>query len=359
VAHELVHVRQYHNRGKSLHSFGKAYFLGFLRAGFSYSKNSMEVEAFDFHRCFQERLFSKIAVPELWRTTVLKELTSFAPFTLNGQQHYLAYKKSSGHAEIDRIHADAKGIDTIWSTKTGENWTKGWTAFVPFALGGKPHYLAYKAGSGQVNIDRIRPDGKGVDAIWPTQGTETWSKGWTSFVPFLLGGKPHYVAYKVSNGQVNIDRIRPDGQGVDTVWPAQPGVKWQPGWTSFVPFLLNGKPHHLAYQSSTGKVHIDRIRPGGQGVDTLVETSWSRGWTSMIGFVLNGRPHILSYRKSSGYAKLSSVNDSGTETQSLWCDQWTKGWTAFFPFDLNGKRHHLTYKTGEGTLAIDVVEVVP
>lgn len=29
-----------------------------------------------------------------------------------------------------------------------------------------------------------------------------------------------------------------------------------------MPFELNGKPHYLAYNSSTGRVTINRIRPG-------------------------------------------------------------------------------------------------
>ena len=80
------------------------------------------------------------------------------------------------YANIGRIRSDGHGVDIIWSATGNEKWTKGWTAFVPFLLGGKPHYLAYKSGSGQVAIDRIRPDGQGVDTIWPTQGVVKFTK---------------------------------------------------------------------------------------------------------------------------------------------------------------------------------------
>ena len=294
LAHELVHVRQYHNRGKSLYKFGKAYFRGYYDAGFSYAKNSMEVDAFAFNRCFQERLFSHIAVHEIWRSTLVKGLTSIMPFRLNNQQHFLAYKSSDGTANIGRIRSDGHGVDIIWSATGNQKWTKGWTAFVPFLLGGKPHYLAYKSGSGQVAIDRIRANGQGVDAIWPTQGVAKFTKGWTAFVPFRLGGKPHYLAYKSGSGQVAIDRIRPDGQGVDTIWPTQGVVKFTKGWTAFVPFVLNGQPHYLAYKVGTGAVHIDRIRADGQGVDNVWKGQWSKGWTSIMGFELQGKPHVLT-----------------------------------------------------------------
>ena len=353
LAHEMVHVRQYHNRGKSLHDFGKDYFRGFYDAGFDDKKNRMEVEASDFHKCFQTRLFSGIIIKELFRSTLLTELTSFMPFKLNAQQHFLSYKSSSGAVRIARINLAANSIDTIFM----DQWTSGWTSFVPFLLGGKPHYLAYKSGSGQVDIDRIRPDGSGVDTIW--QASPKWTAGWTSFLPFTLGGKPHYLAYKLGSGEVDIDRIRPDGQGVDTIWQASP--KWTTGWTSFVPFVLNGEPHYLAYKVGTGTVHIDRIRPGGDGIDNVWKGQWTKGWSSMIAFDFKGpnqtkgTPHILTYKNGTGYVHLESINDGGLGTTTVWCDQWTKGWTAFFPFTLNGKPFHLAYKKDAGTVAIDSV----
>jgi hypothetical protein len=358
LAHELVHVRQYHNLGKSLYKFGKAYFRGLYEADFSYIKNHMEVEAIHFHRCFQTRLFSSIAIREMWRSTLVKGFTSVMPFVLNSQQHFLAYNSSDGTAKIGRIHSDGTGSDTIWSTTTSQKWTKGWTSFVPFVLGGKPYYLAYKSGSGQVAIDRIRADGKGVDTIWPSQGVEKWTKGWTSFVPFSLGGKPCYLAYKRGNGEVAIDRIRADGKGVDTLWPTQGVEKWTKGWSSFVPFVMNGAPHYLAYKEGSGTVHIDRIRDGGQGVDNVWQGQWSDKWTSMIGFRFQGRPHILSYKNEWGYAHVDSVNDGGVGTTHLWCDKWTKGWTAFFPFSLNAKPFHFVYKKNAGTAAIDSIGAV-
>jgi hypothetical protein len=35
--------------------------------------------------------------------------------------------------------------------------------------------------------------------------------------------------------------------------------QWTGGWTSFVPFVLNGKPFHLAYKIKAGTPAIDSI----------------------------------------------------------------------------------------------------
>jgi hypothetical protein len=364
LSHEMVHVRQFHNLDRSLFSFGKHYFRGFFESGFSYTGNRMEVEAYNFEECFKTRFKSPISVPEIWRETWTKGWTNFMPFVLNNRSHYLAYKTHDGTVNIDRVRDDAQGVDTIWPPDPNEKWSTAWTSFVPFMLNGQPHYLAYKVDNGEVQIDRIRPDGKGIDNIWKS----TWKTGWTSFVPFTLNGTPHYIAYKMETGEVDFDRIRPDGLGADTIAE----TKWTKGWTSFVPFQLNNRPHYLSYKLGTGEVDIDRIWPDGKGVDTIGEAKWTTGWTSLIGFTLNGKPHILSYKgpfkswlppygffeqEGSGYTHVDRIKDDGSGTEVIWCDEWTGNWTSFVPFELSGVPHHLAYKAEEGTAAIDIVHV--
>lgn len=363
LAHEMVHVRQFHQHGESFYSFGKAYFRGFYQAGFSYAKNPMEAEAFEFENCFLMRVLSPIEVPEVWRSQWTTGWSSFMPFLLNNAPHYLAYKVNDGVVNIDRLRPDGQGVDTIWSPPAGKRWTRGWSSFVPFVLNGMPHYLACKVASGEVDIDRIRSDGQGVDTIWEGQ----WTGGWTSFVPFDLNGMPHYLAYKLATGEVDIDRVRPDGRGVETIWEAT----WTKGWTNFAPFHLNGVPHYLAYKVGTGEVDIDRIRPTGIGVDTVGEAQWKKGWTSIVSFLFNGEPHLLSYKgpmkwlglpyapigpDGSGYVHIDRVLPDGSGTDTIWCDQWTGGWTSFLPFTSMGQAFHLTYKAKVGTAAIDIVK---
>lgn len=229
-----------------------------------------------------------------------------------------------------------------------DDWSTGWTTFMPFMLGGQPHYLAYKEGSGQVSLDRIKPNRHGVDTLW-SGDAGSWTTGWTNFMPFTLGGQPHYLAYKVKTGQVTIDRIRPTGNGVDTVW----GGSWTTGWTTFMPLTLNGQPHYLAYKVETGQVTIDCIRPDGQNVDTIWSGTWTTGWTTFMPFMFNGQPHYLGYKVKTGQVTIDRIRSDGQGVDTVWRGTWSKGWTTFVPFIWGGQPHYLAYKVDSGQFSVD------
>ena len=180
----------------------------------------------------------------------------------------------------------------VWRLGLGEvwrgTWNKGWSSIVPLQMGDIAHYLAYKTGNGEVAIDRMRPDGQDVDTLWK----DTWTTGWSAFVPFTRNGTQYYLAYKVKTGRVVIDRVRPDGQGVDNAWEDI----WTTGWTSLVPFTLRGEPHYLAYKVDTGDVSVDRIRPDASGIDTIWSGKWTRGWTGFAILPMSANPLLFSIK---------------------------------------------------------------
>ena len=54
------------------------------------------------------------------------------------------------------------------------------------------HLLRYKSTTGLAAFSKIKAGGLGIQAL----GTATWTKSWTTFSPFTLAGKGHYLAYK-------------------------------------------------------------------------------------------------------------------------------------------------------------------
>jgi hypothetical protein len=86
---------------------------------------------------------------------------------------------------------------------------------------------------------------------------DRWTAGWSSLVPFQLNGVPHLLSYKIGDGTVAIDRFNPDGKATTELWRDT----WTAGWSSLVPFQLNGVPHLLSYKIGDGTVAIDRIDP--------------------------------------------------------------------------------------------------
>jgi len=290
--------------------------------------------------------------PETFGSTWGTGWTSIVPLTLQGSPHFLSYKNppadlppgTKGKVELDLLRPDASDVDTIFE----DHWSAGWTSMMPFTLGGQPHLLSYKEGSGSVAIDRIRPDGTGVDSLFGS----TWGTGWTSFVPFELGGQPNFLSYKLATGKVEIGRIRPDGSEVDVDTTFED--TWSTGWTLFAPLQLRGKPHFLSYKGAEGRVDIDRLRPDGSGSDTVFSEKWWKGWTTLTPFTLAGDQFVLAYNVTSGDVSIFYIFPAGDgfTVQETFRDTWTLGWTTIVPFVFQGEPHYLAYKLDTGSISI-------
>ena len=84
IAHELIHSRQYEQRGSSLIAFGRDYFKGYYASNFVYAKNFMEQGAYSFEERFIER-------------EAIKIVNIAARYSLNG-------------SSADRFYVDPKDI---------------------------------------------------------------------------------------------------------------------------------------------------------------------------------------------------------------------------------------------------------
>jgi Peptidase family M23 len=268
-------------------------------------------------------------------------MNSFMQFThTDGKRYEVAYKPGTGAVDIDRVNPG--GVSGVW----GGNWGKGWTHFTPFSVGGKPHFFAYKSSTGEVDFDRVNAGGLGATTI----GEGTWSKGWTNFMPFTLGGKPYYVAYNSLYGGANLDRINAAGNGASTLWSAN----WGKGWTHLMPFRLGGTQYFVAYKAGTGHVEIDKITGGGNSV-AITEVwagTWGKGWSHLVPMTHDGAVHMLRYKSTTGLASFDRIKAGGLGIQTLGSATWTKSWTTFSPFSVAGKGRIVAYKTGTGKFDI-------
>ena len=263
--------------------------------------------------------------------------------------HAIFYKSAAGGASWDKIRDDGTGSDQI----TGESWETGWTSVVPFRMGGQPHLLTYKTGSGDLDVDLIRPDGSTSDTIKDHQ----WSTGWTSIFSFEMGGEPHFFSYKSGNGRVSIDKFSAATLTFSATFPGQ----FNTGWSIVSPFDLGGQIFYLLYRGSDGKVAIDEIRPGATGVDTRFADQWSTGWAAFMPFVHGGRAHYLAYKSATGQVDIDRILPDLSGIENLYSGTMTPGITRFAPFSLNGWPHFISYQASapnEGSLhAIKVLEL--
>jgi hypothetical protein len=337
IAHELVHARQYRKAG-NLFEFGVEYFREYYRAGFKYAGNNLEEEADRWADCFMLKIGSAVQHDVTWKTGSAEwsaGWTNFTPFLVGGETYLLGYKTASGTLRLDRLLAGGAGIDVV----RRDDWGSGWTSFVPFALGGEPHVLVYKKSSGAVKLIKIRPPAEWIgdsSAPWYDELFRSeWQEGWTSFAPFSLGNEVHWLVYNRSSGAVRIDRVLPGGQGIEVRWRST----WGKGWSSFLPFLYLGEsgqlePHQLVYNDATGAVRVDRMKSDAQGVDGVWRDDWSSGWTNFVPLSANGRSY-LSY-KGPTFLGPTPVNGSGRmqvsdiqKYQVNGADRWTSpSWCA-------------------------------
>jgi len=269
-------------------------------------------------------------------------MNSFLNVDQLGSRYQLMYKPGTGASSIVELDPGGNGATGVWSS----TWSKGWTHFTPFRIGGNPYYFAYKSSTGQVAFDRVNPGGFGVTEL----GAGTWSKGWSHFMPFTLGGQPYYVAYKTTTGGANVDRINAAGNGASTLWSAS----WGKGWTHLAPFVQGGVQYFLAYQGGTGAVEIDKITGSGNSV-TITQvwsSTWGKGWSHIVPITHDGAVYLLKYRSTTGGVVIESVNNGGLGTAFRGSETWTTGWTAFSPYSISGQGHVLVYKIGTGSVRV-------
>ena len=56
--------------------------------------------------------------------------------------------------------------------------------------------LKYRSTTGIVSVERVNSGGAGTTF----RGSETWTKGWSAFSPYAIGGQGHVLIYKIGTG---------------------------------------------------------------------------------------------------------------------------------------------------------------
>ena len=93
-----------------------------------------------------------------------------------------------------------------------------------------------------------------------------------------------------------------------------------------MPLKHNGQRHLLGYKAATGAVKHMKFAAGGQGVETLGESSWTTGWTTFSPLLIDGDGHVLAYKAGSGRVKTLRLNVAGSSMSTVWTGAWTRGW---------------------------------
>jgi hypothetical protein len=281
---------------------------------------------------------------EVWRDTWTSGWTHFALVATAGPPVYVAYKAAEGAASIDRVDPDGHGVETIWTNAL----PPGSTSLFTLELADGPYLMSHDQATRHTEIRAIKPDGSGLDPnpVWEA----TWGNGYALFMPFRRGSDAFYIAYDAGNGGVAIDRVNPQGQDVTNVFDSS----WTLGWTHLTPFESSGDLYYLAYKQGDGHVSIDEISADGTQIKTAWTGEMKRGATWIDTFVVGGKRYFQLYDADDGFTHIWHFRKGASQwLERVWWGFWTPGWTSCLPLKLDSGPGHLVYKHDDGTAAID------
>ncbi len=131
-------------------------------------------------------------------------------------------------------------------------WTANWSHFKIFSLNGEQHLLSFRASTGEAAIGRFLPDGQGTEVLWRGQ----WTPDWTDFILIEWDSTYRYLlSYTRGIGTAAMDFVDVVWQGTTELWRN----RWAGEWTHFVLFEHQGFRQLLSYRSGDGTVAKDRF----------------------------------------------------------------------------------------------------
>jgi IgA Peptidase M64 len=203
------------------------------------------------------------------------------PFNLGGQQYVMAQSVASGRRVFYRID-ETGGVPNPSATLTA-TWDSGvggavWTHLGVFFFGGVPHIFSYAGWSGAFAVERIEADNAQPRLVWGTgvDLSALFQPGWTHIVTMDISGAPFVLAYDARSGSMQIQSLTPPGRGPNTF--IAPASFWGAGVGSIQPFGSN-QVYLLRTRPLAAKATLDLVRPGGFGVDMIVQLPIGPGVT--------------------------------------------------------------------------------
>jgi len=197
-----------------------------------------------------------------------KNWTHIKPLAFGPQTYLLAYDQLSGHAAIDRVNADGKGSAAVQKL----SWTKGWTSVEPFTLSGGQFLALYRGSTGQLKIVKLTPSASTVSVS--TVSNTTIPAGQSHVLPLVQNGAGTILSYDALTAVARFQKFSPDGVPyANAVATAQ----WTKGWTTFTPFVISGRPHVLLNKSVSGETGVVKLDAGFTSATKIGSQTWSTG----------------------------------------------------------------------------------
>ena len=228
------------------------------------------------------------------------------------------------------------------------DWSSGWTSAIPFEVGGAPYLFLLKYGDGHVHVHRFDADG----TIGPEVTRYDWSSGWSTVAFYETGGSTYLFLLKAGNGHVHVHRMNGDG----SVGPRVDTRDWSSGWTSAVPFTVGGQPYLFLLKQGNGHVHIHQINADGTIGGEVTRYDWSSGWSTVSFYTVGGSTYLFLLKESDGTVHIHQMNADGSVGTRVDTRNWSEGWTQARAFTAGGQSFLFLLKEGSGLVHIHALD---
>jgi hypothetical protein len=272
------------------------------------------------------------------------------PLTVKDEPVLIAVEEGGGTASAFRVGmGEHAGITAVASQF---ELAGPYDHIEPFVIGNKPHLLAYEAEDGDFTFFPIDDD---LHSAPPYRYTRTHepgvSAGFDTVSPMTIGGAVYYLCYDSKTGRVLIYSLAVTAHSPQAVAPLVSLPVWEHnwahGWVRFAFFELGGGTFFLKTNVAKLNVNIDHVLDtpanGTSEVGTHLDLEDALELDIVRPFYLGtGEPYFLTYIKD-GTTTINRIRGD--------CQGWvTEGKTmlpstatAIVPFSLEGDCYLLVY----------------
>jgi hypothetical protein len=204
----------------------------------------------------------------------------------SNQNCYLGYS-TSGNWEIGTIQ-NSQLTATI---PNGVGAPTGWTSMSTFNVGNNLFYTQYDPSKGHLQINQMANDCHSISTVvdsYVQAGLSqvvalTYNNNITSLMAYHSGGVLEFYSITLNSAGI------PSSVDLFSAYPIAPG------YTTFMPYSLNGLPCFVAYNPN-GSVEFDEI--GAFGPQAVFAGSWGPGWAGLVPELTT--PYFLRYGPTLG-----------------------------------------------------------
>lgn len=262
--------------------------------------------------------------------------TQLVPYTLGRKPYFLRYVSAAGGNnvwlyEIQGSAAPAQRANVAFGANL--------LLLMPFELGGVQYLIKYDTTILGVNVNtmlvRWNPTTNDFVNVWPAQ--VSWAAGWTALVPFVLGGVPCFFKYNTLAGNTT-QLCRWSGNLI----AAQVGANLNlPNGAQLVPVELEGEMWLMVYEPANvvvagfGVTTLYHILPSGAlSAAIWVNNALIPAGAVLVPFAWEGmaadEPRFYAYVAGTGVTSLFAFGPNRTPVMlARWT--WAQN-TIFMPF---------------------------